>query len=86
MPEKENPTAEEQQQSPLPVTPEQHSLSLKERIEANKGAGYGAMTGAVAGAIVSGPFAPIGAAIGGAVGGALGSIYDRQFRKSKHTK
>lgn len=71
---------EQQQESPHPVKQPKHPLSLKERIEANKGAGYGAMTGAVAGAIVTGPFAPFGAAVGGAIGGALGSIYDRKFR------
>jgi hypothetical protein len=56
-------------------------LSLKERIHANKGAGYGAMIGAVAGAIVMGPMAPLGAVVGGAIGGGLGSFYDRKFRK-----
>ncbi|MCP4396604.1 MAG: hypothetical protein GY801_04765 [bacterium] len=72
-----------EEQSPHPAKQPKQALSLKEHIEANKGAGYGAMTGAVAGAIVSGPFAPIGAAIGGAIGGALGSVYDRKFRKPK---
>ena len=67
-------------------SPSKQRLSLKERINANKGAGYGAMIGAVAGAIVSGPMAPFGAAIGGAIGGGLGSLYDRKFRKPKHKK
>ena len=81
--EEKSPAAEEQQESSLPAEQAKHPLTLKERIEANKGAGYGAMTGAVAGAIVTGPFAPIGAAVGGAIGGAIGSVYDRKFRKPK---
>ncbi len=68
-------------------TPEQKTpqkrLSLKERFEANKGAGYGAMVGAVAGAILTGPMPPLGAAIGGAIGGGLGSLVDRKFRQPK---
>ena len=68
----------EQEEKPM-----KQRLSLKERFEANKGAGYGAMVGAVAGAVISGPLAPIGAAIGGAIGGGLGSLYDRKFRRPK---
>ena len=55
--------------------------TLKERIEAHKGAGYGAMVGAIAGALVTGPFAPLGAMIGGALGGGIGSWYDQKFRR-----
>lgn len=58
-------------------------LTLKERIEANKGAGYGAMVGAVSGAMVMGPLAPVGAIVGGAIGGGIGSIIDRKFRRPK---
>ena len=54
--------------------------SLKERIEANRGAGSGAMVVAIAGAIVLGP---VGAIIGGAIGGGLGSLIDRKFRRKK---
>ena len=55
----------------------QQKLTLKERIEEHKMAGYGAMIGAVSGAAVLGP---IGAAIGGAVGGGVGSLIDHKFR------
>ena len=55
----------------------QEKLTLKERIDEHKMAGYGAMVGAVSGAVVLGP---IGAAIGGAVGGGVGSLIDHKFR------
>ena len=56
----------------------QPKLTLKERIDEHKMAGYGAMAGAVAGAAVLGP---LGAAIGGAVGGGVGSLIDHKFRR-----
>ena len=58
-------------------------LSLKERINANRGAGFGAMVGAIAGAMLAGP---IGAIIGGAIGGGVGSVIDRKFRWKKMEK
>lgn len=70
------------QSLPEPQKPAR-KLTLQERIEANRGAGYGAMLGAVAGAILTGPFAPLGAAIGGALGGGLGSLIDRKWRRKK---
>jgi hypothetical protein len=46
----------------------QRKLTLREHIEANRGAGYGAMIGAIAGAILMGPMTPVGAIVGGAIG------------------
>ncbi len=71
----------ESQEPGIEKDPRERKLSLKDRIEANKGAGYGAMVGAVSGAIFLGPLAPIGAIIGGAVGGGIGSVIDRKFRR-----
>jgi phage tail tape-measure protein len=73
-------------QSPEPSSPQKRPSSLKERIDANRGAGYGAMIGAVAGAIIAGPMAPVGAIIGGAIGGGIGSIVDKKFRSNKPQK
>ena len=56
----------------------QRPLTLKERIEEHKMAGYGAMIGAVAGAAALGP---LGAAIGGGLGGGVGSLIDHKFRR-----
>lgn len=74
----------ESQESGIEKNPRGQKVALKDRIEANKGAGYGAMVGAVSGAIFLGPLAPIGAIIGGAIGGGIGSIIDRKFRHSKN--
>ena len=64
----------------LTITPPR-KLTLQERLEEHKLAGYGAMAGAVAGAVVLGP---IGAAIGGGIGGGLGSMCDHKFRHPKN--
>ncbi len=48
----------ESQEPGIEKDPRERKLSLKDRIEANKGAGYGAMVGAVSGAIFLGPLAP----------------------------
>ena len=71
-------TEPERADEKLTVTPPR-KLSLQERLEEHKLAGYGAMIGAVTGAMLG----PLGAALGGAIGGGVGSLLDRKFRHPK---